>query len=322
MNHHPLRLAFLTSLVFHGALLLFFLLYHFRAAVIAESEAVSIAFQSLPAMTAAPAPRHSGSVVQPSAAALRLPETTSGEAGLVLAAPQRQEALMGSEEPADSVAKPFFPVPIPWMAYTPSGTPQPTLPSLAPLRGNAGAFPDRGAAAMSPNAGTGPLFDVNSLLVQGLSKLAERIHAPEEAPVRLKTIPSVVAMAALCAIWEKGIPTESEIYSALPGEIPITAEGLHAVLAQMTAEGILVREIISPRFEFSFMTPIGAVPVEMSAKNRRNRVYRYASRIAAGEMMRFLQAASYQCLERAPEDTVSQKMINDHIQRLLQTSLP
>lgn len=324
MNHRYMRRALLVSLVFHGLLMVLFHLWHLTPAVPRFVDQVSISFIAHPPPVAVnPEPAAPSAVVPRTVPHRRLPGVAAGADEVIIAASQPSDTLAAVLVLSDSLPRKFFPIPIPLVDYDPPALAHRTMPELGPLRGAPGTFSDRGAEAMSPNGGSaGPLFDVSTLMAKGIAQLAEKVNAPQPAPVRLRTIPTVAEMAALCAIWDKGAATENEIYSTLPRDIPVTAEDLHGVLTQLAAEGIVSSEIISPRFEFTFMTPLGSAPVEMSAQNRRNRVYRYTSHIDAREMMTFLQAAEYQRSMRAPGDSVAHRLIQNHIQKILNLHRP
>ncbi len=321
MNHQYMRRALLVSLVFHALLIVFFHLWHLTPAAPRFVDQVSISFiaHSPPIAVQAVA----AAAVQRAVPQARFPVAAAGADDLTIAASQPSDTLAAAMVRSDSLPRTFFPIPIPLVDYNQPAFTHRTMPELGPLRGAPGAFSDRGAEAMSPNGGNaGPLFDVSTLMAKGIAQLAEKINASPPVPVRMKKVPTLVEMAALCAIWDKGVATENEIYSTLPRDIPVTAEDLHVILTDLAAQGLLSSEIISPRFEFTFMTPLGGAPVEMSAQNRRNRIYRYTSHIEAREMMTFLQAAEYQRTVRAPGDTVAQRLIHNHIQKVLNLRRP
>lgn len=113
----------------------------------------------------------------------------------------------------------------------------------------------------------------------------------EEKPVRLDFIPSRAELAVLQSVWEKPNRNDVEIYASLDSTVRITAEDLQAILAKLTAKGLLKRRLISPNNELTL--PFGAA-VEMNAQNRRNRLYRYEAGVDRREIIRFLNAVLYE----------------------------
>ena len=111
-----------------------------------------------------------------------------------------------------------------------------------------------------------------------------------EKPVRFDFIPSETEIQIFKILWQHPRAADHEIYAALDTSIRITAVDLNRILARLTNKGVLKRKIISPRNEFTL--PVGKV--EMSAKNRRNRVYEYETKIQPQELLTFLQAVLYE----------------------------
>lgn len=142
------------------------------------------------------------------------------------------------------------------------------------------------------NTGTGKPFMLGDLLRAGVKYLKQ--EEKKKNSVRLDFIPSDVEVAIFKAIWQKENITDQDIYSSLDSTLLITAADLNRTLEVMTRKGLLSRKLVSPRNEFTVM---GAA-IEMSAKNRRNRVYAYQSRVSSEHMIQFLQAALYQVENR------------------------
>ncbi len=137
-----------------------------------------------------------------------------------------------------------------------------------------------------------PLSDIGMALARQLKP------KPPNRPAVMRFVPSHDELALLKTIWEKGSITDQEIYARLDTSIKLTAVDVNALLKGLEAKGVLTSEIISPRDELTFNTPLGGVAVEKSARNRRNRVYRYQSRIDRKHMIRFLQAKLDQAQNR------------------------
>ena len=134
-----------------------------------------------------------------------------------------------------------------------------------------------------------------------LSDLAQAANAlaagkEQDKPVRLDFVPSAAELEILSIIWEKPQVNDIEIYASLDSSIKVTAEEMQGILAKLVEKRLLSRKLVSPQNELSL--PFGAA-VEMSAQNRRNRVFEYQARIDAQEILRYLNALLYQ-VERAP----------------------
>ncbi len=137
-----------------------------------------------------------------------------------------------------------------------------------------------------------PLSDIGMAVARQLKP------KPPSRPAVMRFVPSHDELAVLKTIWEKGSITDQEVYARLDTSVKLTAVDVNALLKGLEAKGVLTSELISPRDEFTFNTPLGGVAVEKSAQNRRNRVYRYQSRIDRKHMIRYLQAKLDQAQNR------------------------
>ncbi len=141
------------------------------------------------------------------------------------------------------------------------------------------------------NMGHTPTLPIGQAVGQGAKYLSDYFNKKkEQKPVHLDFVPSETEIQVLQRIWETSSATDVEIYAALDSSIKMTAADLTIVMQKLEDKGLVKKEIISPQNLFSF--PLGQV--EMSAKNRRNRVYRYESRISEDEIVRYLQAVLYE----------------------------
>jgi hypothetical protein len=112
---------------------------------------------------------------------------------------------------------------------------------------------------------------------------------------KLDFIPSHIELEALNLIWEFGEITDMEIYAQIDTSLKITAKDLNSALEKLEEKGLLSRWIVSPQNKFGFNILPEDFGIEMSAKNRRNRVYRYRSHIDRETVLRYLTAALEQC---------------------------
>lgn len=128
-------------------------------------------------------------------------------------------------------------------------------------------------------------------LNQGARYLSSLLNKKKaEKPVRFDTVPSEAEIEVFKALWKKPRARDLDIYASMDSSVKLTAVDLNRVLTRLTEKGMLTRKIVSPQNEFTF--PIGTV--EMSAKNRRNRVYEYETRVRPQELLIFLQAVLYE----------------------------
>jgi predicted transcriptional regulator len=133
------------------------------------------------------------------------------------------------------------------------------------------------------------LFNVGSLLGKGVKYLAEKLGAGGAKPQPLAVIPSELEMDVMTVLWQKQKATTAEIYTHLDSA-RLTAVDLQQTLDIMAERGLLDRQQISPRHEF---TILGTIPIEMSAKNRKNREYLYRPQVTRQTMLAFLDATAF-----------------------------
>ena len=103
-------------------------------------------------------------------------------------------------------------------------------------------------------------------------------------------VPTNLEIDILKQLWTVREATPSEIYARLDTSWRITAEDLQHALERMWQRGFLARKKISPSNEFSLF---GIAGIEMSAKNRRNKVYLYWPVISRSKLITFLDAKRY-----------------------------
>lgn len=148
---------------------------------------------------------------------------------------------------------------------------------------------------------------------------------PAPGPPTLHFIPSQEELNVLNSVWTQKEISDRQVYANLDTSVRLTAVDVNQVLKKLESKGVLTSELISPRNEFTFLTPFGGLPVEMSATNLRNRVYRYKSLVDRRHMMRYLQARLGQATarnaggQRTPDDSLRQvHELQDKIIQLIQ----
>jgi hypothetical protein len=157
-------------------------------------------------------------------------------------------------------------------------------------------------------------FNLGALVAQGVNAVRGKSGARKEHR-RLQIIPSENEIRILKTLWEEKRASSAEIYRHLDSA-RVTASTLQEILAEMTDRGLLARAQISPRNEFTIATPFGAIPIEMSALNRKNREFVYQSTIDADEMWSYIDANIFS-LSR-PEGLSTDGLLVQHLRRLMQ----
>lgn len=180
-----------------------------------------------------------------------------------------------------------------------------------------GPYPDR----IQRHLDHPPTLPLNRVATQGTNFLAELFNRKKEIkPIRLDYIPSETELAIFSALWESSTATDREIYAALDTTIHLTAEDMQDILARLAQKGLVKRTLVSPRNELTL--PIGTI--EMSGKNRRNRIYEYKALIHSADVLRYLDAVLYEMQlkqKSLPADSMRAKDIvelKEKILRLLQ----
>ncbi len=137
-----------------------------------------------------------------------------------------------------------------------------------------------------------PLTDVGRALAQ---KLQGKAKPPTP---RMRFIPTMAELDVLLAVWPHESITDQDVYRRLDASVHLTAEDVLKILKGLESKGVLSSELVSPRNEFTIATPLGSAGLEMSAQNRRNRIFRYKSLIDRQHMIRFLNAVLDQVQNR------------------------
>jgi predicted transcriptional regulator len=135
--------------------------------------------------------------------------------------------------------------------------------------------------------GAPSLFNVGNLIGAGMKYLAEKLGAGGAQP--LAVIPSELEIDVMKVLWQQPEATTSTIYAKLDST-RLTAVDLQSALDAMAERGLLERRLISPRHEF---TILGAISLEMSAQNRKNREYLYRPQVTRQTMLAFLDATAF-----------------------------
>ncbi len=146
---------------------------------------------------------------------------------------------------------------------------------------------------LESRAGRDAVLDFNRV-AQAVSSLAKKKKdRPTRPKIKDLPIPSPLELQVLATIWEKGKATGPEVYVALDSSIHLTAEMTWRLLRDMARKGYLLEKQVSPKLPFTIQLPFYAIEIEMSSKNRRNRVYEYRPQVDANELLHYLLARRY-----------------------------
>ncbi len=163
--------------------------------------------------------------------------------------------------------------------------------------------------------------DVPYLLFKGLKAVKEKI-LPKNTNPELDFFPDEKEMQAMSVIYEKGEVSDLDIFAQFDTTGGMTRSELDIVLNKLVDKRFLEKKQISPKNEFTLLTPIGAKKIEMSRTNRRNRIFIYSAKLPKDVLQDFLNAIYFQNQngEKLPVD-VSQDSseIAKKVEKLLYT---
>ncbi len=142
-------------------------------------------------------------------------------------------------------------------------------------------------------------------------------------PFRNYIIPTRAELDVLEVLWAKEEVQDTTIYTCLDTTMNITMLDLNKLLEGMARKGFVSRKIVSPRNEFNVFGNL----IEMSPKNRRNRVYEYHTLVDRDLMRTFIDANAFlfkqdssivnlKLLDAARKDSTLLKDLNRKIQRV------
>ena len=121
---------------------------------------------------------------------------------------------------------------------------------------------------------------------------------PEKNPVRFDFMPSEVHVRAMASVYRRQKPTQKDLYLDLDAGRPMTAALFNRELDFLVSKGFLTRKKISPENPLMLVTPVGAVPVEMSRLNRLNPVYEYKAQVDQSILRAYMQSQETRLRDR------------------------
>ena len=133
-------------------------------------------------------------------------------------------------------------------------------------------------------------------------------------------LPTEEEITVLRLLWRKGPSTSVELYASLDSThlTRTTAERFWSSLHQMVKRGFLCEEIISPQQPMQIGIGPFTFSVEMSAKNRRNRIYRYEPLVDKETILTLLQSRQWLASKAGRKDKA--RRISRLLARVLQVA--
>lgn len=136
-------------------------------------------------------------------------------------------------------------------------------------------------------------FDIGGLVRTAMDRLRPRPERRGSQALSRLPLPSPEEVAILNILWASGTSSGPQIYRRLPQDVPLTAEMLWKTLKKMADAGYIESRLISPQNVFTIVTPLISIPIEMSARNRKNRVYDYRPRVGKHTLQEYLESRRY-----------------------------
>jgi len=142
------------------------------------------------------------------------------------------------------------------------------------------------------------LGDLNYL---DLGKLARAIgnlfgkDGSKRKSITSMPLPTLLELDVLTLLWRNKKSNSQQLYAALDSltSIKITARMFWQALHDMAQKGFVSEKIISPQLLLTVGIGPFSTPVEMSSKNRKNRVWEYESLISEEELIPYIHAKNY-----------------------------
>lgn len=115
---------------------------------------------------------------------------------------------------------------------------------------------------------------------------------PEHKELKNKDyiLPSHEEYQVLKILWLKEDVMDTTIYTCVDTSLNLTMSILNGILETMHKKRLVTRKQVTPRFEFNAF----GVPIEMSRKNLKNKVYIYHSSVDQTKLKHFINAAAYE----------------------------
>lgn len=168
------------------------------------------------------------------------------------------------------------------------------IPDSIRFQNDVRSFDFVGERLKRDQTGTGPILDFGKAL-QAADALIKSKKKKERPRVQDLPLPTLLEMDVLTALWQNGPSTGPALFAQLDSSVlaRTTAETFWEALHNMARHGFVSETIVSPQLQMGFAVGPVVVPVELSSKNLKNRVYAYEPLVDAGDMFSYLLAQNY-----------------------------
>ena len=165
------------------------------------------------------------------------------------------------------------------------------VPSMKDLYGNPSIYPElymsRIDKELSMRASGGQRILLSPLVLAAQSRKSDKWEKSGKE-FDTQVIPSNLQLKVLTTLWRKEEANGLELYADLDSSFAITAENFGHQMKRMMKLGLVERKLISPQNLFTIITPMKMFEIEMSGKNRRNRVFLYRARTKMAQIVQLL----------------------------------
>jgi|GEM_PF-3504381 len=137
-----------------------------------------------------------------------------------------------------------------------------------------------------------------------------QVNEPKREIPQFNFIPTEDQARAMAYLFKHKHGTQLDMYPAMKTQKPITAVRFDRSMKKLTEKGFVYREKISPENLFVVATPVVAVPIEMSAKNRKNPVFNYTLNVERKKVLAYLDSRLLkytEILKKFPVDSTRTK---------------
>ncbi len=165
-------------------------------------------------------------------------------------------------------------------------------------------------ARLRSQQGPSAQFNIGNLIGQGVKYLASKVGLGKYVVSPWTILPSETEVRVMNVLWKKGEATSANIYAQLDSA-KLNYKEVNTILENMVGRGLVEREQISPRNEF---TVFGAFALEMSGLNAKNREYVYRPVASRELMLDYLDASAF---SRRQNPSPAAAMLHEHLRKLL-----
>lgn len=140
----------------------------------------------------------------------------------------------------------------------------------------------------------GPVLDFGKAIM-ALGEYAKKDKEKKKPDIKNLPLPTLLEVDVLYMLWTDGPSTGPELFAKLDSSalVATTADMFWQAMHRMAERGFVAEKIVSPQLTMNFAIGPVAVPVEMSSKNLKNRVYEYKPLVDEDEIFSYLVAKNY-----------------------------